>query len=187
MKLIRCLRGVHCPSLSASSVHPIASLSNRFITFNADEPADDDKKQESSKPLDNNLVFRMWKELGQKSQDKQAQEALKHNPMDDDAIDSDADYFRKHDRPSHRLFGIYYKMAHSEIGAFRQRGFHAINHLMHPMIDEELPLMHETIDGIFTRQIDFDHKKCMENSEVTLNLDTGLSSSAVLVSQVSSV
>ena len=171
MKLTRCLRGLY-PSPSPLSAYSIPLVFRNFISFNADQPDDDDKKQESTKPLDNNFVFRMYKELGKKSQDKQAQEALQHN-LDDEDINAATDYFRKHDRPAHRLFGIYYKMAHSEINAFRQRGFYPINHLMHPMIEDELPLLHETIDGIFTRQIDFDHKKCMENSEVTLNLDTG--------------
>ena len=184
MKLNKCFQRVGCNlqrhqnKLTVHTVH----IQYRYITFNADD--DNVKETESSsensdskkKPLENNLVFRVFQELGRKSQDRQQRKALKHNPLEaeENAFNNTADYFRKHDRPAHRLFGMYYKMAHSEIASFHHFGFGSINHLLHPMIDEELPLFHEIVDGIFTGYIDdFDFKKDMENSEIILNLDIG--------------
>mmetsp|Transcript_44114 Transcript_44114/g.70711 ORF Transcript_44114/g.70711 Transcript_44114/m.70711 type:complete len:382 (-) Transcript_44114:82-1227(-) len=183
MKLTSCsLQRAYClvHSVNRSLLHHHMQYRS-FITFNADNA--DDKKSESGneeksetsrtpKPLEKNFVFRVFQELGQKSQDRQQREALKHDP-NETVFNESNDYFRSHDRPAHRLFGIYYKMAHSEIAAFHSRGFGSINHLLHPRIDEELPLFYEIVDGIFTRQIEFDHQKFMEHSTVTLNLDIG--------------
>merc|ERR1719206_74805 len=171
MKLCQWARGT---SFLRRRVHRLPCTHSRWITFNADAPTNTDEGEKTSadsKPLDKNFVFRMYKELGKKSQDRQAQEAS--HKLEDTDINSATDYFRKHDRPSHRLFGIYYKMAHSEIATFKQRGFLAINHLMHPMLPEELPLLHETIDALFTKQMDFDYAAHMHNSEIILNLDIG--------------
>eukprot|EP01084_Bolivina_argentea_P043771 80607_1 len=169
-------------NIIAQPAYQIQYIQRQFITFNADDDDITSKKDPSeSKPLDKNFVFRVYKELGKKavlgkkSQDRLAQEALQSNPTKPNKDPNTAsDYFRGHDRPSHRLFGIYYKMAHSEINSFKTRGFGSINHLMHPMIPEELQLLHETIDAIFTNTIDFDAKKYMENSELNLNLDVGM-------------
>eukprot|EP01083_Nonionella_stella_P135167 411148_1 len=173
MKLGHCLE--RTKKLITKRVCALHRIQIKCITFNADEDDDNKKKKsdgsETPKPLENNFVFRVYKELGKKSQDRQARDSLKD--LNKEEFNSTTDYFRTHDRPSHRLFGIYYKMAHSEISGFLQRGFGSINHLMHPMINEELPLFYETIDGIFTKQIDFEFKKYMENSEVILNLDIG--------------
>lgn len=174
----KCLQRASCNLINRYANNLIVHIQYKHITFNADDENKESKLDENkkAKPLENNFVFRVFQELGNKSQDREQRKALKHNPLEneEDAFNDTKDYFRKHDRPSHRLFGMYYKMAHSEIASFHHFGFGSINHLLHPMIDEELPLFYEVIDGIFTGTInDFDFKKDMENSEVILNLDIG--------------
>lgn len=97
-----------------------------FIGMLPSETEEEFDMKASELPADH--VWKFIRKFSKPTQDEQARSALKTTPKTNETKSNSDFYFRTHDRPSHRLFGMYYKMAHSEIEEFHEKGYISIHH-----------------------------------------------------------